>query len=155
MPVRTTAPGAYEVITSYVMDEFAKSKIAATNKELTEERAFVAELKQVNGLSLQRKLVVGQPLLVPLKEGADNPDLPDLPVTPVHGIEVKDNGPGVPEDLMPHLFDPFVTTKPTGSGLGLALVSKIVGDHGGVVECESRPKRTTFRVMLPLHEETP
>src|SRR5947209_6344290 len=39
---------------------------------------------------------------------------------------VKDNGPGVPEDLLPHLFDPFVTTKPTGSGLGLALVSKII-----------------------------
>src|SRR5215208_329190 len=51
---------------------------------------------------------------------------------------IKDNGPGVPEDLMPHLFDPFVTTKPTGSGLGLALVAKIVGDHGGVIECESQ-----------------
>ena len=50
---------------------------------------------------------------------------------------IKDNGPGVPEDLLPHLFDPFVTTKSTGSGLGLALVSKIVGDHGGIIECES------------------
>ncbi|HSI41825.1 MAG TPA: nitrogen regulation protein NR(II), partial [Xanthobacteraceae bacterium] len=48
---------------------------------------------------------------------------------------VRDNGPGVPEDLMPHLFDPFVTTKPTGTGLGLALVAKIVGDHGGIIEC--------------------
>ena len=49
---------------------------------------------------------------------------------------VRDNGPGVPEELMPHLFDPFVTTKPTGSGLGLALVAKIIGDHGGIIECE-------------------
>ena len=49
---------------------------------------------------------------------------------------VRDNGPGVPDELMPHLFDPFVTTKPTGSGLGLALVAKIVGDHGGIIECE-------------------
>ena len=49
---------------------------------------------------------------------------------------VKDNGSGVPEDLLPNLFDPFVTTKPTGSGLGLALVAKIVGDHGGIIECE-------------------
>jgi two-component system nitrogen regulation sensor histidine kinase GlnL len=62
---------------------------------------------------------------------------------------VKDNGPGVPDDLMPHLFDPFVTTKPTGTGLGLALVAKIVGDHGGIIECESQPRRTTFRVLMP------
>jgi len=62
---------------------------------------------------------------------------------------VKDNGPGVPEDLLPHLFDPFVTTKPTGSGLGLALVAKIIGDHGGIIECESQPRRTIFRVLMP------
>ena len=64
---------------------------------------------------------------------------------------VKDNGPGVPEDLLPHLFDPFVTTKPTGSGLGLALAAKIVGDHGGIIECESQPRRTIFRVLMPVH----
>jgi two-component system nitrogen regulation sensor histidine kinase GlnL len=63
---------------------------------------------------------------------------------------VKDNGPGVPEDLMPHLFDPFVTTKPTGTGLGLALVAKIVGDHGGIIECESQQRHTVFRVLMPV-----
>jgi two-component system nitrogen regulation sensor histidine kinase GlnL len=65
-------------------------------------------------------------------------------------VRVTDNGPGIPEDLRPHLFDPFVTTKPKGSGLGLALVAKIISDHGGVIEFDSQPRRTTFRVMLPI-----
>src|ERR1700729_705714 len=67
---------------------------------------------------------------------------------------VRDNGPGVPEELLPHLFDPFVTTKPTGSGLGLALVAKIIGDHGGIIECESQPRRTIFRVLMPKYTAT-
>ncbi len=66
---------------------------------------------------------------------------------------VIDNGPGVPEDLQPHLFEAFVSSKPGGTGLGLALVAKLIGDHGGMVECDSQPKQTTFRLLLPAHDE--
>lgn len=65
-------------------------------------------------------------------------------------ISVQDNGDGIPEDMKAHLFDPFVTSKPRGTGLGLAMVAKIIGDHGGVIEFDSLPGRTVFRVMLPM-----
>ena len=65
-------------------------------------------------------------------------------------ICIRDNGPGVPNDIAGHLFDPFVTTKSSGSGLGLALVAKVIGDHGGIIEFESHPRLTTFRVLMPL-----
>jgi two-component system nitrogen regulation sensor histidine kinase GlnL len=67
---------------------------------------------------------------------------------------VHDNGPGVSEDILPILFDPFITTKQNGSGLGLPLVAKIVGEHGGIIECDSTPRGTTFRVLMPAWKET-
>lgn len=66
-------------------------------------------------------------------------------------VSIRDNGPGIAGDILPHLFDPFVSTKANGSGLGLALVAKIVGGHGGVIECDPAPRRTTFRVLLPIY----
>ena len=65
-------------------------------------------------------------------------------------ITISDNGTGVPDDLKEHMFEPFVTSKATGSGLGLALVSKIIADHGGVISCDSAPGYTTFRMLLPV-----
>lgn len=69
-------------------------------------------------------------------------------------VSVMDNGPGISEELRPHLFDAFITSKPNGRGLGLALVAKIINDHGGVVEFDSEPRRTVFNAMLPVYSET-
>jgi two-component system nitrogen regulation sensor histidine kinase GlnL len=69
-------------------------------------------------------------------------------------ITVSDNGEGIPEDIQTHLFDPFVTTKARGTGLGLPLVSKVIGDHGGMIEFSSEPGCTTFRVYLPAYRNT-
>jgi two-component system nitrogen regulation sensor histidine kinase GlnL len=68
-------------------------------------------------------------------------------------VAVRDNGPGIGEDIRPHLFKPFVTNKPAGTGLGLALVAKIVADHGGLIEVDSRAGRTEFVLHLPVISE--
>ncbi len=68
-------------------------------------------------------------------------------------VEFEDEGPGVPEEILPRIFDPFFTTKPPsqGTGLGLAIAQGIVADHGGRIEVTSRAgKGSLFRVVLPL-----
>jgi two-component system nitrogen regulation sensor histidine kinase GlnL len=70
-------------------------------------------------------------------------------------VTITDNGPGIPENLIRDIFDPFVSSKVNGTGLGLSLVSKFITDHGGVVECDSRPGRTRFRIRLPVWHGEP
>lgn len=77
----------------------------------------------------------------------------DMPMQLPLIVAIQDNGPGIPDDLRRHIFDPFVTTKPGGTGLGLPLVAKLIGDHGGVIDLDSRPRRTVFRIMLPISHE--
>ncbi|MBR0673108.1 two-component system sensor histidine kinase NtrB [Neoroseomonas soli] len=64
-------------------------------------------------------------------------------------VSVRDNGPGIAEEVRGTVFEPFVSTKRGGQGLGLALVAKLVADQGGLIECDSRPGRTVFRLSLP------
>ena len=65
-------------------------------------------------------------------------------------VSVRDNGPGIDEDVRATLWEPFVTTKQGGQGLGLAMVAKLVADQGALIECDSRPGRTVFRLSLPM-----
>ncbi len=70
-------------------------------------------------------------------------------------ISVEDNGSGVPEDMRAYLFDPFVSTKVGGQGLGLALAAKIVADHDGMIELGHRPRGAAFHVLLPMCADGP
>lgn len=68
-------------------------------------------------------------------------------------IRIIDNGPGIPPIIRDQIFQPFVTNKPSGQGLGLALVAKVAGAHGGLVEVRSRPGKTVFSILLPMLTE--
>ena len=76
------------------------------------------------------------------RDGSGNP----LPLQ----IEIIDDGPGIPPDIAADIFEPFVSGRENGTGLGLALVSKIIGDHGGWISVDSVPGRTVFRISLPI-----
>jgi two-component system nitrogen regulation sensor histidine kinase GlnL len=67
-------------------------------------------------------------------------------------VEITDDGPGIPPDLQNNLFEPFVSGRENGTGLGLALVAKIIADHDGWISVDSRPGHTSFRLSLPLFD---
>jgi two-component system nitrogen regulation sensor histidine kinase GlnL len=86
-------------------------------------------------------------LRIPLANG----DQAHLPIQ----VEIIDNGPGIPPDIADSIFDPFVSGRENGTGLGLALVSKIMTDHGALISVNSLPGRTAFRISLPVATSTP
>ncbi|MFW2467096.1 MAG: two-component system sensor histidine kinase NtrB, partial [Candidatus Puniceispirillaceae bacterium] len=65
-------------------------------------------------------------------------------------IEIEDNGSGIPEELHDYIFEPFISGKQNGSGLGLAMVASVVADHGGAVSVDTLPAGTCFTVNLPI-----
>ena len=69
-------------------------------------------------------------------------------------LSAQDNGPGVPAEIMPRLFEPFVTSKPEGVGLGLAVARQVAEAHGGRVDWQRHPEHTCFRLELPLEKMT-
>jgi len=68
-------------------------------------------------------------------------------------IDILDNGSGIPPDMLDRIYFPMISGRPEGTGLGLAITQTIIGQHGGIIECESRPGRTCFSVFLPLEDE--
>ena len=83
---------------------------------------------------------------VRVRRGAGAPARPQLEVA------IVDNGPGLPDHVRDRLFEPFVSGKPGGMGLGLAIAAEVINRHDGVIEVESGPGRTAFRILLPLAE---
>lgn len=65
-------------------------------------------------------------------------------------IEIEDNGSGIPEELQDYIFEPFISGKQSGSGLGLAMVASVVADHGGAISVDTSPAGTCFTVNLPI-----
>jgi signal transduction histidine kinase len=66
-------------------------------------------------------------------------------------LDLTDDGPGMDGELVSRIFDPFFSTKETGSGLGLPITHQVIAEHGGVIECRSRPgEGTTFSIWLPV-----
>jgi len=65
-------------------------------------------------------------------------------------IDIIDNGPGVAEDIIEHIFFPMVTGRADGTGLGLSIAQSLINQHDGLIECNSRPGKTKFTIYLPL-----
>ena len=100
--------------------------------EAARNRRGTIRLRTFYDLSLRIRRKDGTPARLPLQ------------------VEIIDDGPGIPPDIASDIFEPFVSGRENGTGLGLALVSKIITDHGGLIGVESVPGRTVFRISLPM-----
>jgi two-component system nitrogen regulation sensor histidine kinase GlnL len=100
--------------------------------EASKDRQGVLRLRTFYDLSLRLRRKDGTGASLPLQ------------------VEIIDDGPGIPPDIAADIFEPFVSGRENGTGLGLALVSKIISDHGGLIGVESTPGRTVFRISLPM-----
>ena len=72
----------------------------------------------------------------------------------VSRVDISDNGPGIPNEIMEHLFYPMISKRVGGTGLGLTFAQSIISQHGGIIEFESVPGDTVFSIFLPLEHKT-
>ena len=100
--------------------------------EASKGKPGIIRLRTFYDLSLRLRRKTGAPSVLPLT------------------VEIIDDGPGIPPEIAADIFEPFVSGRENGTGLGLALVSKIISDHEGWVQVDSVPGRTAFRVSLPV-----
>ncbi|MGB5865343.1 MAG: HAMP domain-containing sensor histidine kinase, partial [Sulfitobacter sp.] len=123
----------------------AKTKGAAITLSLHDAPLFVdadpVELEQVVFNLVRNALDASDTAQVTIRTHVDGPAVI---------LDVSDTGPGVPEDLRPRIFEPFVTGKPDGTGLGLALCQRLVEEMGGDIILLDNTDQTTFRLSLPL-----
>jgi two-component system nitrogen regulation sensor histidine kinase GlnL len=68
-------------------------------------------------------------------------------------IQVIDNGPGIPGEILEQIFFPMVSSRAEGTGLGLAIAQSLIQQHHGIIECESEPGRTVFSIYIPIELE--
>ncbi len=101
-----------------------------------------AEAAALGGGTIRLRTFYDLSLRLRRKDGSGNP----LPLQ----VEIIDDGPGLPPEISADIFEPFVSGRENGTGLGLSLVSKIISDHDGWITVDSIPGRTTFRISLPV-----
>lgn len=132
--------------------------IVAARQELPPDAAVWADEIAPHSLRVRAHAGLCTRLLHVLYENAIHASAPRAPTITTRAgaaddrltIEIADDGPGVPPDLAPRVFEPLVTGREGGSGLGLALAKRIVDAHGGTVELAPSPRGARFRVSLPL-----
>lgn len=132
-------------------------QVQASKKSITLETAFPASLPQVQCDPEQLRQVLLN-LTLNAIQAADRPGVVHIEAQTREAsieMEVRDEGPGIPADVTPHLFEPFFTTKHDGTGLGLAVTKTIVESHGGqIAVAPNAPRGARFLITIPLQQES-
>lgn len=136
-PVLGDQDALMQVVVNLISNAIEAIKSAPSNEHDGEQPIREANFGQIEIMTLYRTGIRRR-----LKDGTTM----SLPME----IRIIDNGPGIDADLKARIFQPFVTSKANGHGLGLALVSKIIAEHDGLIDLKSEPGKTVFSILLPI-----